>query len=130
MPGGGEVGAEGLLDNHAGPAAGFRLVESRIFEVNQDFIKELRSRCDIEESVPLSTVPGIDGIEFFRKAAVAFGVGEFRGVIGNGLNEALPDFAIACASVVPILPLRPRNNILSNPSTPFPAEMFVCALKT
>ena len=94
MLGGGEVGAEGFLDDDARPATGLRLVEPGVFQVDEDFIEELGGGGDVEKPVALAAVLGVDGVELLREAAVAVGIGEFRGVIGNGLDEAVPDLLV------------------------------------
>jgi butyrate kinase len=62
--GGGEVGAEGFLDDDARPAAVLGFVEAGVFQVDEDFIEELGRGGDVEQAVALAAVLGIDGVEF------------------------------------------------------------------
>ena len=98
VAGGGEVGAEGFLDDHARPAAVGGLVEAGIFQVDEDVVEELRGGGDVEQAVALAAARGIDGIEFLREAAVALGIGELGLVIVDRFDERIPDCLVVAGA--------------------------------
>ena len=87
MSRGGEVGAEGFFDNHPCPAAVGGVVESGIFEVDENFIKELWRGGDVKQTVAGTAAHGIDGGKFFGKPVVAIGIGKFRLVVAHRFDE-------------------------------------------
>src|SRR5690606_38445598 len=95
---GGEVGAEGLLDDHAGPETFRRAVEPRFLEVLEDVVEEFRRARDVEEAVPLAAALAVDLVQTVGESLVAVRVGELALVVVDVLDEALPDRLVVARS--------------------------------
>jgi hypothetical protein len=87
---GGEVVAEGFLDDDPGPAAGGGFVELEVLEVFQDSLELGRRDGEIKEAIAAGAELGIDIGKALGERLVALGIAELAAMRKDAACEALP----------------------------------------
>ena len=86
----GQVGSEGLLDDHTRPTALPRLVESALAQIFQNDRELIRSGREIIEAISTSSALRIQFVETFGKGLIAFQGVELASVIKDRRGENRP----------------------------------------
>src|SRR6266496_2210231 len=84
-----EIMTERLFDNDPGPTV-FRFCERGGAELLDDWNKELRRSCQIEDAIVLSLTLGFDRSQFGLQSCIGICVAKIARDVGNSRGETLP----------------------------------------
>ena len=89
-----EIGAEGLLHDHARPCTGLRGVQPGGGDLREDAFVFRRRDGEVEEPVAARAALRVERVELCGEGGVAGGVAEFADVIENARGETSPDLLV------------------------------------